>query len=166
MTKEEKNQLAEENLGLIYAVINKKFNFENVTEEDKKNYFEEGMIGLAIAINNYDTGETIGKAIIKEFYNDKITENSIYRTDFCGRSLFLDDTFIEEVIFEPDKNINFDDLKANDGYDLEYQLYIANHCDVRVHISAIDGRIFIEERDKDNNMIEYSLFELSQKNKQ
>ena len=55
------------------------------------------------AINNYDTGETIGKAIIKEFYNDKITENSIYRTDFCGRSLFLDDTFIEEVIFEPDK---------------------------------------------------------------
>ncbi len=29
------------------------------------------------AINNYDTGETIGKAIIKEFYNDKITENSI-----------------------------------------------------------------------------------------
>ena len=55
MTKEEKNQLAEENLGLIYAVINKKFNFENVTEEDKKNYFEEGMIGLAIAINNYDT---------------------------------------------------------------------------------------------------------------
>lgn len=118
------------------------------------------------AINNYDTGETIGKAIIKEFYNDKITENSIYRTDFCGRSLFLDDTFIEEVIFEPDKNINFDDLKANDGYDLEYQLYIANHCDVRVHISAIDGRIFIEERDKDNNMIEYSLFELSQKNKQ
>ena len=104
--------------------------------------------------------------IIKEFYNDKITENSIYRTDFCGRSLFLDDTFIEEVIFEPDKNINFDDLKANDGYDLEYQLYIANHCDVRVHISAIDGRIFIEERDKDNNMIEYSLFELSQKNKQ
>ena len=73
---------------------------------------------------------------LDEFYNDKITENSIYRTDFCGRSLFLDDTFIEEVIFEPDKNINFDDLKANDGYDLEYQLYIANHCDVRVHISA------------------------------
>ena len=80
--------------------------------------------------------------------------------------LIDDDTFIEEVIFEPDKNINLDDLKANDGYDLEYQLYIANHCDVRVHISAIDGRIFIEERDKDNNMIEYSLFELSQKNKQ
>ena len=63
------------------------------------------------------------------------------------------------------KNINFDDLKANDGYDLEYQLYIANHCDVRVHISAIDGRIFIEERDEDNNMTEYSLFELSQRNK-
>lgn len=117
------------------------------------------------AINNYDTGETIGRAIIKEFYNDKITENSIYRTDFCGRSWFLDDTFIEEVIFEPDKNINLDDLKANDGYDLEYQLYIANHCDVRVHISAIDGRIFIEERDEDNNMTEYSLFELSQRNK-
>ena len=70
------------------------------------------------------------------------------------------------MIFEPDKNINFDDLKANDGYNLEYQLYIANHCDVRVHISAIDGRIFIEERDEDNNMTEYSLFELSQKNKQ
>ena len=117
------------------------------------------------AINNYDTGETIGREIIKEFYNDKITENSIYRTDFCGRSWFLDDTFIEEVIFEPDKNINLDDLKANDGYDLEYQLYIANHCDVRVHISAIDGRIFIEERDEDNNMTEYSLFELSQRNK-
>ena len=64
------------------------------------------------AINNYDTGETIGRAIIKEFYNDKITENSIYRTDFCGRSWFLDDTFIEEVIFEPDKNINLDDLKV------------------------------------------------------
>lgn len=36
MDIEKKNQLAEENLGLIYAVINKKFNFENVTEEDKK----------------------------------------------------------------------------------------------------------------------------------
>ena len=62
-------------------------------------------------------------------------------------------------------SLNLDDLKANDGYDLEYQLYIANHCDVRVHISAIDGRIFIEERDEDNNMTEYSLFELSQRNK-
>ena len=40
-----------------------------------------------------------------------------------------------------------------------------NYCDVRVHISAIDGRIFIEERDEDNNMTEYSLFELSQRNK-
>ena len=49
------------------------------------------------AINNYDTGETIGRAIIKEFYNDKITENSIYRTDFCGRSWFLDVTIMKVI---------------------------------------------------------------------
>lgn len=54
MTKEEKNKLAEENLGLVYAVVNKKFNYVNVTKEDKEIYIEEGMIGLVVAINTYN----------------------------------------------------------------------------------------------------------------
>lgn len=54
MTKEEKNRLAEENLGLVYAVINRKFNYEKTTESDRENYMEEGMIGLARAINTFN----------------------------------------------------------------------------------------------------------------
>ena len=54
MTKEEKNKLAEENLGLVYAVVNKKINYEKVTEDERENYIEEGMIGLARAINTFN----------------------------------------------------------------------------------------------------------------
>ena len=51
MNTEEKNKLAEENLGLVYSVINKEFTYEKTTESDRENYIEEGMIGLAKAIN-------------------------------------------------------------------------------------------------------------------
>lgn len=46
MTSEEKNKLAEENLGLVYLVVNKEFTYEKTTESDRENYIEEGMIGV------------------------------------------------------------------------------------------------------------------------
>ena len=54
MNKEEKNKLAEENLGLVYLVVNKEFTYEKTTESDRENYIEEGMIGLAKAINTFN----------------------------------------------------------------------------------------------------------------
>ena len=54
MTSEEKNKLAEENLGLVYLVVNKEFTYEKTTESDRENYIEEGMIGLAKAINTFN----------------------------------------------------------------------------------------------------------------
>ena len=43
MNTEEKNKLAEENLGLVYSVINKEFTYEKTTESDRENYIEEGL---------------------------------------------------------------------------------------------------------------------------
>lgn len=43
MTSEEKNKLAEENLGLVYLVVNKEFTYEKTTESDRENYIEEGL---------------------------------------------------------------------------------------------------------------------------
>lgn len=54
MNTEEKNKLAEENLGLVYLVVNKEFTYEKTTESDRENYIEEGMIGLAKAINTFN----------------------------------------------------------------------------------------------------------------
>lgn len=63
-----------------------------------------------------------------------------------------------------EKNGKNDDF-GNCYYNGTINSEIGDFGHVRVHISAIDGRIFIEERDEDNNMTEYSLFELSQRNK-
>ena len=54
MTKKEKNKLAEENLGLVYAVVNRKFLYTEITEIERENYIEEGMIGLVRAINTFN----------------------------------------------------------------------------------------------------------------
>ena len=54
LNTEEKNKLAEENLGLVYLVVNKEFTYEKTTESDRENYIEEGMIGLAKAINTFN----------------------------------------------------------------------------------------------------------------
>lgn len=43
MNTEEKNKLAEENLGLVYLVVNKEFTYEKTTESDRENYIEEGL---------------------------------------------------------------------------------------------------------------------------
>ncbi len=59
MTSEEKNKLAEENLGLVYLVVNKEFTYEKTTESDRENYIEEGMIGLAKAINTFNPSKGV-----------------------------------------------------------------------------------------------------------
>lgn len=59
LNTEEKNKLAEENLGLVYAVVNKEFTYEKTTESDRENYIEEGMIGLAKAINTFNTDKGV-----------------------------------------------------------------------------------------------------------
>ena len=38
LNTEEKNKLAEENLGLVYLVVNKEFTYEKTTESDRENY--------------------------------------------------------------------------------------------------------------------------------
>lgn len=54
MDREEKNKLAEENIALVYSIVNKRFNYKSITKEDKENYIGEGIVGLVKAINKFD----------------------------------------------------------------------------------------------------------------
>ena len=54
MNIEKKNQLAEENIAMVYWIVNKRFEYKKISREDKINYIGEGMIGLVRAINTYD----------------------------------------------------------------------------------------------------------------
>ena len=54
MNEERKNQLAEENIAMVYWIVNKRFEYKKISREDKINYIGEGMIGLARAINTFD----------------------------------------------------------------------------------------------------------------
>ena len=57
MNIEKKNQLAEENIAMVYWIVNKRFEYKKISREDKINYIGEGKIGLARAINTLDASK-------------------------------------------------------------------------------------------------------------
>lgn len=111
------------------------------------------------AIKNDETGEAIAKAIVKEFYGDKITENTIYRVGYVSKSLYFDDAFTLAVIFNPEKNLEL----SKDDNDPDYAVYVLNNSDIIVNVSSFDGKITVEERQEDGRMKELTLVELSQR---
>ena len=64
-------------------------------------------------IKNKETGEMIGKAIIKELYGDRLTENTVYHTVDLGTPRMFDDAVAVYVIFD------CDNIQEISGYDEE-----------------------------------------------
>lgn len=128
---------------------------KNIRWESKYNkvIFESAKID---AIKKEETGEAIGKAIVKEFYSDRITKNTIYRVGQASQSLDFDDVFTLAVIFEPDENIKISDD--------EYDLYVLNNCDVCINVSSYDGSVYVDEVQEDGMTQKMSLAELSKRN--
>lgn len=108
------------------------------------------------AIKNQGTGEAIGKAILKEFYDDRITDDTICRAGAASQSLCFDDVFTLAVIFEPEGNV-----KETDD---EYDLYVLNNCDICINVSTRDGSVYVDEVQEDGTVQRMSLVELSRRN--
>lgn len=78
MNKEEKNKLAEENLGLVYLVVNKEFTYEKTTESDRENYLGSGSNRIAEKESfNFKSIEVIGNV----FENEELLEVKSYERD-------------------------------------------------------------------------------------
>lgn len=124
MNTEEKNKLAEENLGLVYSVINKEFTYEKTTESDRENYIEEGMIGLAKAINTCIKSE-INCYVAKQ----KTLKRKVEYT--CKNSI---DDYIED-----EEGLTFKDLMIyeKDDYtskvDLEHLLKVLKKIEIEIY---------------------------------
>lgn len=119
-------------------------------------YNEVSFDSLKIdSIKNKETGEMIGKAILKEFYLDKITDRTICRAGSASQSLYFDDVFTLSVIFEPETSINI----SKD----EYDLYVLNNCDICINVSSYDGSVYVDELQEDGTLEKFSLVQLAQR---
>lgn len=139
MTSEEKNKLAEENLGLVYLVVNKEFTYEKTTESDRENYIEEGMIGLAKAINTFNPSKgakfsTYAYTCIKFEINSYVRKRKTLKRKVeytCKNSI---DDYIED-----EEGLTFKDLMIyeKDDYtskvDLEHLLKVLKKIEIEIY---------------------------------
>ena len=124
MNTEEKNKLAEENLGLVYLVVNKEFTYEKTTESDRENYIEEGMIGLAKAINTFNPSKgakfsTYAYTCIKFEINSYVRKKNNHKRKInyvCKNSI---DEILNILGKMKIKNIKYITLKRAEGYTYE-----------------------------------------------
>lgn len=140
MNTEEKNKLAEENLGLVYSVINKEFTYEKTTESDRENYIEEGMIGLAKAINTFNPSKgakfsTYAYICIKSEINSYVRKRNNHKRKInyvCKNS-------IDEYIKGDEEGLTFKDLMIyeKDDYtskvDLEHLLKVLKKIEIEIY---------------------------------
>lgn len=139
MNTEEKNKLAEENLGLVYLVVNKEFTYEKTTESDRENYIEEGMIGLAKAINTFNPSKgakfsTYAYTCIKFEINSYVAKQKTLKRKVeytCKNSI---DDYIED-----EEGLTFKDLMIyeKDDYtskvDLEHLLKVLKKIEIEIY---------------------------------
>jgi RNA polymerase sporulation-specific sigma factor len=139
LNTEEKNKLAEENLGLVYLVVNKEFTYEKTTESDRENYIEEGMIGLAKAINTFNPSKgakfsTYAYICIKSEINCYVAKQKTLKRKVeytCKNSI---DDYIED-----EEGLTFKDLMIyeKDDYtskvDLEHLLKVLKKIEIEIY---------------------------------
>ena len=83
-------------------------------------------------IKNPETALTIGKAILYEYFGDKINENSVISLTFIGGGIWDNNYWSVSVIYNPDR----DDIDDN---------YIVLNSDAYVGINPITGQFKVVE---------------------
>ena len=106
-------------------------------EEDNEIRFAASKSDYEV-IKKPETALAIGKAIIEEYYPDRIQKNSIFHASYAQITTSSKENCYEtRVLFDPPSDIELD------------QLYILNHPDVIVEISLKNGSFILYEKDAD-----------------
>ena len=142
--KDEKELLAEKNLGLIYYVI-KMYGLNNEFEE----YFDLGLIGLTSAINNFDESlgfkfstfaiDCIKKEILKEIEKnncEKRLSNKMCISLQMQLSKSKNENFILEQTIKDDYDLEEEILKKEMGSIILESLNILTEREKQVVISC------------------------------
>ncbi len=113
-------------IGLIF---NKNVDWNETNESISMNDMEKDNY---CGISQYDTAETIAKAIVKEKYGDSIKENTKYDTCLVDADhIGAEPKYVVSVCFD-----------ASDSYDSDD---IFNNASCRVYINAKTGAVNIEK---------------------
>ena len=99
-------------------------------------------------IKEPETALAIGKAIISEYYKDKVNENSSYRIDYGEYDdVYHDNSWMVSVVFNPEEEIDDE--------------YVLLNADVRVEINSMTCNFRIIEKSPEGSyttMLDFKLF--------